>query len=1379
MSSISFKGLCFCFFLFSVCVVAQCPNGCSQRGLCINNVCVCAEGLSGSDCSVSAATTSNPTLYQCPECYTITVGPPRYYSGPSWRLPDGPIVGLNYYGNLSVYQGNGDGELMSEGSYIENFIPSPIVALQPGTAGNFDSCGSWIMRAFTIATGEVLGFYHAETSCVYSNNGQTRKSGGYSVSNNGGITFTKPSYPNNKLIDTSTPVIIGEPTGEGDYGVIVRGGYYYLYFSDVEDYSIGVARSVLSSNAYPGSFYKYYNGQWNSPGVGGNSSKLVNISGAQIYLHTPSQSIVSIGNTNPYWNEGFMMSVSDDGINWQYFADPIFTPDPITNLDDVEYPSFLGPTGGYDIGSKFKFFYMWVPPGLSWNYRYQIYKDITLTYTGINNTAPLAKIALTTYKYAGSGETWQTTELVLPPYKPVNIAGYLMSRAYPGTFVVYDCYNYTTNDHFVGTSSECFLSGPGIVVTRTLGYMWSYRASPCIAIYRCYAGSDLFLSSDTNCGGLAAPQTIPFGYVMDGPPYVLTTEVLVSQGSHWKYYNKSSAPAGWTQPSFNDSAWAIGQTPFGDSYSTVVSFFGTRNYYFRSSFIILPGNVVQKLLLSVASDDYAIVYINGVLVDSDSVAWHEAAYWNRNVYVNTSMLVTGNNTISVIGINSDVWAFFDLQLVATYYTASSSFSSQSSRSVWSVEEEQEVPDEEQVEAPQVPNDQKFRPRLETRDSSAYTTLIAPGSNWRYYNISAPASTWTQLTYDDSSWPMGLSPFVTGYSAYVGVGTAFGTRDYYFRLPFSIAAGKTVQNLMLYVASDNYGIVYINGILVDLDPAAWHQATYWNREINVDSSVLNNGINIIAVVVKNMDQWAFFDLQLSVQYAPDGMLISPGSTWWYYNGTAPGSTWNQLGYVNSAWTRSVSPFVTGYSAYVGVGTPFGATNYYFRYYFTIPTGKVVKSLQVYIASDNTGATYINGILVDSDPASWHQAAYWNRQVVVDPATLVTGINVVAVEVFNMDQWAFFDLQLNATYVNMQSLNATLIAPGSYWSYYNASTPAGTWIQPSFNDSSWARAIAPFVTGYSAFVGKGTPFGMTNYYFRSKFTIPSGVTISSMQLSVASDNYGIVYINGMVVDSDPADWHQAMYWNRQLNIDTSMIVAGNNTIAVVVMNMDQWAFFDLQLTVVYGAPQSTIAVDGCNPVCGVMGQCINKVCVCDNGWSGADCTTNLCTYTAVSTEMVVPSGSSYRTTQWSYIPSTPVGWFSPAFDDSWWIIESAPFGTSGYSGVTTYISATRRLYRKSFIIDVPYNKAIQFAYLYVASDDTHRVYVNGMFVGAPIYPYNPHTAHHWNAIITVDGSLLVNGINTIAVEVPLVNAGWTTFFDSQLNVTYSTRTCTAPS
>eukprot|EP00026_Physarum_polycephalum_P001023 Phypoly_transcript_01024.p1 GENE.Phypoly_transcript_01024~~Phypoly_transcript_01024.p1 ORF type:complete len:1186 (+),score=199.02 Phypoly_transcript_01024:87-3560(+) len=1153
--------------------------------------------------------------------------------------------------------GNGDGEMISSGLSIEDWLPSPVVAISGGplSSSNFDSCGSWLMRAITGDSGNVLGFYHAETACLYANNGQTRKSAGYSVSTNGGKTFSKPNYPNNKILDSSSPILVGLPSGEGDISMVLKGNYYYMFFQNVEDYHFGVARAARAGEAYPGSFYKYLNGNWNQPAVGGNSSRLNNIAGTQVYLHTPSQSFVSVGNSNPYWNNGFMMSVSDDAINWQYFADPIFTADPITNLDDIMYPSFLGTVGGYDIGSKFQFMYMWIAPWSDWNHRYQIAKDITLTYVGSNNTMPLTKVALTSYRATDSQETWQSTELCLAPYKPIGIVGYLMTRPYAYSFVVYDCFNYTTNDHFVGTADECFLSGSGVEVIRTLGYMWSIRVAKSIAVYRCYAGQDIFLSPNSNCDGLAPAETVPFGFVMDGPAFVLSQDVLIPQGASWKF--SSSQPAStWNQMTFDDSAWPISLSPFGNGYATSSSFFGTSTYYFRYSFTIPAGKTVTRLLMSVSSDDFSTAFLNGVQVDVDPLTGHEASYWNRRVYISTaSLIIGGTNVLAVKTTNYDTWAYFDLMLVATYDTGSQKRSIVEELEVEATQE-QELPkisrSVAEEELPKITRDipvyDKSRETRDASSSSGYTTLLAQGSNWKYYKTGVPASTWTQLSFDDSAWPTSAAPFVTGYAAYAGKGTPFGANDYYFRSHFTIPAGKVVTGLQVNVASDNYAIVYINGYLVDSDPSTWHQAAYWNRQVTVATSVVNAGDNIISVVTKNMDQWAFFDLQIQVQYA-----------------------------VSTA------------------------------------------------------------------------------------------------------------------------LPPILIPQGSMWLYYNKGVPATSWIQQNFDDSSWASAPAPFVTGYSAYVGK-TPFGPTDYYFRSKFTIPSGTIATNMTVSVASDNYALVYINGFLVDSDPSPWHQATYWNRQVAVDTKILVAGTNTIAVVTKNMDQWAFFDLQLLATYGggsAPVTPAPVGSGttgnsgtsgsgngngsgsgNVACGIKGQIIGGVCTCDAGWGGSDCNTHLCSYSGTTTENVIPAGSSFRSIGWATVSSTPAGWFGTTFDDSWWQLQSAPFGTSQYSGVSTSISPTRRLFRKKFLVDIPFGTVVQNATLSIASEDVHRIWLNGKFVDTAIYPYYPHTATHWNTVLTIPGTLFTSDVNVLAVEVPLVDGRWTSYFDMQLVTAYSVRTCT---
>lgn len=54
------------------------------------------------------------------------------------------------------------------------------------------------------------------------------------MSNDGGLNYTKVDYPNNRIVDSPSPILIGRPSGEGDYSVVVKGNYYYLFFSNVD-----------------------------------------------------------------------------------------------------------------------------------------------------------------------------------------------------------------------------------------------------------------------------------------------------------------------------------------------------------------------------------------------------------------------------------------------------------------------------------------------------------------------------------------------------------------------------------------------------------------------------------------------------------------------------------------------------------------------------------------------------------------------------------------------------------------------------------------------------------------------------------------------------------------------------------------------------------------------------------------------------------------------------------------------------------------------------------------------------------------------------------------------------------------------------------------
>jgi len=138
---------------------------------------------------------------------------------------------------------------------------------------------------------------------------------------------------------------------------------------------------------------------------------------------------------------------------------------------------------------------------------------------------------------------------------------------------------------------------------------------------------------------------------------------------------KDAAGREWYDPAYDDSEWQSGAAPFGygdeprATYSTKLQS-NRGSYFFRKRFQVkrseLPPDRVPAL--SVASDDAAIVYLNGKEVDRDPAfghgGGHEFSYWNRQVEVPRETLRDGLNVIAVElgnpGSSSD--AYLDLEL---------------------------------------------------------------------------------------------------------------------------------------------------------------------------------------------------------------------------------------------------------------------------------------------------------------------------------------------------------------------------------------------------------------------------------------------------------------------------------------------------------------------------------------------------------------------------------------------------------------------------------------------------------------------------------------------------------------------------------------------
>ncbi|UCG69689.1 MAG: metallophosphoesterase family protein [Thermoplasmata archaeon] len=168
-----------------------------------------------------------------------------------------------------------------------------------------------------------------------------------------------------------------------------------------------------------------------------------------------------------------------------------------------------------------------------------------------------------------------------------------------------------------------------------------------------------------------------FWIVKNGTPPVPITQTitLISAGDEWRYSETDPQPPAtpsWSELGFDESSWLTGAAPlgFGDSvvYGTVLND-NDGSYYFRNTFNLESSTEIVSASLNVASDNYANVYLNGILVDDDSGANHEFSYWNRYVSVPPSIFQSGENTVAVFVYNtagsSDVYMDLELNVTIT------------------------------------------------------------------------------------------------------------------------------------------------------------------------------------------------------------------------------------------------------------------------------------------------------------------------------------------------------------------------------------------------------------------------------------------------------------------------------------------------------------------------------------------------------------------------------------------------------------------------------------------------------------------------------------------------------------------------------------------
>jgi hypothetical protein len=173
------------------------------------------------------------------------------------------------------------------------------------------------------------------------------------------------------------------------------------------------------------------------------------------------------------------------------------------------------------------------------------------------------------------------------------------------------------------------------------------------------------------------------------------TVVLIATNSFWKY-NDNGVDLGtaWRSPTYDDSAWPVGQAEFGygDGDEVTTNKWGPdpnhkyTTYYYRKTFTITNLNLITNIICNFLRDDGIVVYVNGNLAfwnnfpeGTTNITYstfanvvggaEETTWFTTNI--NKSLFVEGQNVIAVeihqCNLTSSDLSF-NLALLAQYGT---------------------------------------------------------------------------------------------------------------------------------------------------------------------------------------------------------------------------------------------------------------------------------------------------------------------------------------------------------------------------------------------------------------------------------------------------------------------------------------------------------------------------------------------------------------------------------------------------------------------------------------------------------------------------------------------------------------------------------------
>jgi hypothetical protein len=474
---------------------------------------------------------------------STVLGEPQILGGPSGGNFDSSFHAFNLSrrdgsARLVGYSSNQDVYRVLDGKYLTDLVPGPSTIGGLGrpvglnrsaaTAGALDHCGCWLQAAASLPgdpPGRVRGWYHEEWRCDYAHKGYTNKSVAYAESQDGGVTFEKKGWPHNQIIqasgaNTTATAARGQQVGEGDHSVAVVGPWIYLFFHEWDSTpgrrtGVGLARSAVSDGGVPGSWKKYHCTStagcgFSSPGIGGPSSMVTNISGSVVTWLPHAREFISIGTRGP-WRDPITVGhgpqlafarpqPGEPPVAFQQMAEPLIFADSESwtrsnaSRELYAYGSIV--SDPLDPSSLW-FYYTFLEPSATFHERYFVRRSVTIEWrhTVLRASRVALGLARGPARAGGRGGDWWASTAMWPGtsnYTRVATVGSVLVTGGPNRKRITDCFISEWDDHFVARDHECNASST--VSIRTLGFLLdeagaaAAKASgvPTLALFRCF-----------------------------------------------------------------------------------------------------------------------------------------------------------------------------------------------------------------------------------------------------------------------------------------------------------------------------------------------------------------------------------------------------------------------------------------------------------------------------------------------------------------------------------------------------------------------------------------------------------------------------------------------------------------------------------------------------------------------------------------------------------------------------------------------------------------------------------------------------------------------------------------------------------------------------